>query len=228
MFTGYKHVSSRAILDSLLAEGYGISHASQQGDGPWARHTVRMRPLDKWDTIIRGDSIPEFIYRASHDGASAVHLSIGLMRVICSNGMMVSGPTWASKRLLHVPGAAQEALVAARSLTQDLPRVAATITAMEERLLTEEELVQFAATANQLRKPLPDPGVLLMYRRLADAGNSLWNVLNRVQENIMRGGYDGAAGPKGRVSKVKEITSMGAGNAINMELWEQAQALLAD
>jgi uncharacterized small protein (DUF1192 family) len=237
MFDVYQHVSSWNVIEALLDSGYGISRA-QQIDGKhtptrlkkFSKHIVRPRPPEAFKELVAGEHIPEIVYTASHDGSSAIHMKLGMFRVICSNGMMTGAGDWANARILHKVGAEESAITAAKQLIERSSVLNERIDRMKQVELDREQALRFAAQALPLRFDNPqnyDPGVLLMLRRLEDAQNSVWHVLNRVQENIMKGGFESAPGPKGRVVRLGEVTRISADVSINSALWDMAESLVA-
>jgi hypothetical protein len=235
LFDVYEHVNSVEIIKALMDCGYGISGARQinprsdQFGGMFNKHIVQLRPLTAFTELHAGEYIPEIVFVGAHDGSSAVHMNFGLFRVICSNGMMVCEHTWSSVRIPHKRGAEALAVTAALELTAQIPKVDALVATMRDRHLSPDEARAFAKKALALRYEQPDaydPGVLLMQRRLEDAGNDLWKVLNRIQENIMKGGFAGPPGPKGRVTLAPEITRIRSDVSINQGLWKMAEELL--
>jgi hypothetical protein len=62
------------------------------------------------------------------------------------------------------------------------------------------------------------PSLLLGCRREQDAGDDLWNTLNRVQENLLAGGLMRRAA-NGRLMRTRRITSIREDVRINGALW---------
>lgn len=236
LFDAYEHVSSWNVIEALLDSGYGISRVQQiNGKGlmPWqnkfSKHIVCLRPLESFKELVAGEFIPEIIYTAAHDGSSAIHMHAGLLRVVCSNGMMTGTKSWAGVRIPHKAGAEVAAIAGARELMDSVPRIAETVDTMRRVELSPVQQQDFARRALPLRLERPeayDPGVLLMQRRLQDAGNDVWRVLNRIQENLTKGGFDSAPGPKGRVTRLGEVTRITADVSINRTLWDMAEELV--
>jgi hypothetical protein len=86
--------------------------------------------------------------------------------------------------------------------------------------LSEPEVGKFIRDAAALRwdderKVNEAAWALGRKRRYEDGTNSLWQVFNRVQENIIRGGY-----------RVRRITSAAKDVEINRDLWNLAAGFL--
>jgi hypothetical protein len=230
----YDMVPTAHVLKAFMDSGYGISRASQVQSrdrhyGPdTGKHLICLRPLEFFNELVVGDYIPEIVYTGCHDGSSAIHMMMGIFRVVCSNGM-ITGEKWASYRITHRKGAEQRALEAAAELLNLLPNLNAGISRMREREVTPEEAQSLALEALKLRYPEHAPFAaeqLLAIRRQDDAATDLWTVLNRIQENIMKGGQIGQSA-SGRRQTSKPIERISREVEINRQLWTLAEMMLA-
>jgi hypothetical protein len=59
-----------------------------------------------------------------------------------------------------------------------------------------------------------------------DAGDDLWTVFNRVQENLLGGGLVRRT-ESGRLSRTRRITSIRQDVRLNSRLWDLAEEVLA-
>jgi hypothetical protein len=89
--------------------------------------------------------------------------------------------------------------------------------------LSQEQQFNFASEAAKLRFPSVDfttdnLSCILQINRPQDQGFSLWKVYNRIQENIMRGGYKSPT--SNRI--VRGITGIEKDIELNTKLWELA------
>lgn len=235
LFNVYEHVSSWEVIEALLDSGYGISRAQQidvKADGMmkrFSKHIVCLRPMTAFRELHLGEYIPEIVFRAAHDGSSAIHMSNGLFRVICRNGMMVSEGKMDSFRIPHKKGAREEALKAATAIVESSGKLDNKVKLMQDRVLSEDEQWQFARSALPLRFEKEanryDPSVLLTSRRVEDAGNNLWRVLNRIQENLTKGGFPAMELTR-RPTVTREVGSITLDVAINTGVWALAEDLL--
>ena len=69
---------------------------------------------------------------------------------------------------------------------------------------------------------------LLETRRYDDRGNSLWQVFNRVQENLIRGGqkdYSRRRDNGSRHVRTRPVTGLAEDIRLNKSLWHLAEAL---
>lgn len=232
MMKQYEFVPTSKILEAFLDSGYGVSRA-QQVDGRdhfstnSGKHILCFRKMELFKEVEVGEYIPEIVFTGAHDGSSGLHFFQGLFRIICANGMMV-GEKWATHRVIHKKGAEQAALAAAAALMESMPLVNQQVRKMLDRILTTEEKYDFAEQAMALRYDYERPfesGQLLQIRRSDDAGENLWRVMNRIQENLMRGGMS-YNGPKGRAVTAKPIERISRDVDINRGLWDIADQFL--
>src|SRR5262249_16002955 len=129
----------------------------------------------------------------SHDGTSGYQLRVGIFRVVCTNGLIVSLGAFPGYCVSHRGNIVDEVIAAALDLSERFGGLAAQVEGMEQRRLESQEQVRFAEQAISLRYPNVassglEPSALLNCRRTEDVGDDLWSTLNRVQENLLRGG----------------------------------------
>src|SRR6185437_4121549 len=109
--------------------------------------------------------------------------------------------------------------------------LAAQVERMELRRLFKDEQLQFAERALSLRYPDPaqagmPASLLLQCRRPEDAGDDLYSTLNKVQENLLRGGLTRRS-VSGRMVRTRRISSIKEDVRINSGLWDLAAEVLA-
>lgn len=235
----YLYVPTIQPLQTLLDNGWGVYEASQQraraaDRDPYTKHMLRMRKLSDFDTDSWGskEGVPEVILINAHDGTAAYHLMAGYFRFVCSNGMMV-GQKLAGFKVRHTVSAQTnlEVLdVAERTVTEKFPLMLEHVEAMQKTEISEEVAEEYAALALRLRygdtmAPF-ESTELLNVRRDADAGITVWKVLNRIQENVMQGGWETKSTMFARKSMVRPVERVSAVTKINTGLWDHAMELV--
>jgi hypothetical protein len=239
----YAYVPTSDPLTALMDNGWGVYEASQQrsrvqGKDPYTKHMLRMRKLGDFGTSAtevyeKDEGVPEVILINAHDGTAAYHLMAGFFRFVCSNGLMV-GKHMGGFKVRHTvgPQTSLEVLKAGEeTVTQKFPIMVEQIGAMKHRLLTDTQQLMLADVALNLRygssvAPF-HAQELLTARRDADAGDSVWRVMNRVQENIIDGGWETRSQMFGRRSAVRPVERVTAVAQINGGIWDAALALVA-
>src|SRR5712691_6787813 len=79
------------VVEGLMAQGLLPVRAQQSrsripGKGDYTKHLLRFRQASLLDSA-RESTVPEIVLINSHDGTSAYTLSLGLYRVLCTNGL---------------------------------------------------------------------------------------------------------------------------------------------
>jgi hypothetical protein len=224
-----------------MDNGWGVYEASQQRSravdrDPYTKHMLRLRKLEHFGTseaeiYMRDEGVPEVIMINAHDGTAAYDLRAGFFRFVCSNGMMV-GRTLGSFKVRHTvgPQTSMEVLAAGeRTITEKFPVMIEQIDRMRNYQLTSASQLLLAQTAIDLRyggtvAPFQAHD-LLNERRAADHGNDAWHVLNRIQENIIDGGWATRSALYNRASTVRPVERVSAVAAINSGIWDAALEL---
>lgn len=234
----YQYVPTIQPLQTLIDNGWGVYEASQQraraaDRDPYTKHMLRLRKLNLWEGDKQfKDGCPEIILINAHDGTAAYHLFAGYFKFICSNGLIV-GQTLAGFKVRHTigPQTSMEVLAAGeRTVTEKFPIMLSYMDKM--RLLPADQGVQIrmAEKAISLRyghnlSPFPATD-LLQCRRDEDRDPTLWNMLNRIQENIMNGGWETRSMMHARRSAVRSVERVSAVAHINSGLWDEAIHIL--
>jgi len=136
---------------------------------------------------------------------------------------------------VHVRHSGQELgqiIAASSKILGQLPLVAERVARFRSVGLSDSIALQIATRALTLRYPNPEltpirADLLLTARRREDAGNTLWEVANRVQENLLHGGMrdhtrTNRAGKPFRA--VRAIGGLQANVTINLGIWEIAES----
>src|SRR4029077_1041735 len=217
------------VLDALGSVGFVPVEARQaaRAKSPLhARHLIRLRR--RCETVQLRDSVPEVLFLNSHDGTSAYQLRVGLFRVLCTNGLVVSMGIFPVWRVMHRGDVVQDVVCAALRISERFEQLAAAVERMERTMLDANQRLELAAQALALRFPGDAPGAmqpsqLLVARRAQDVGNDLWRTFNVVQENILRGGLVRRSASN-RLPRTRGIQPIRAAVRLTPALWESATA----
>ena len=230
--SSYQFISTRDILENVVESGWSIVGASSSGRSLGAQHRVTLVRNDDLTNItdINSDGILRMEIFNSHNKTKRFMAAIGYFKWACSNGLIAAyGPAesirtkhrFSDQRLDVIMNQIQES-------TQHYPQILNMIESFKQRLLSEEEQLDYAKYAIKgrylYRKELPSPfknlddmaQKILVARREADQGDQAWSVYNRVQENIVRG-------IEGRTRALKGYDD---GIRVNRLLWKGAEAAL--
>lgn len=238
----YRYVPTIQPLEQLLDNGWGVYEASQQRSraadrDPYTKHMLRLRRVEDFAITpgqTRAEGVAELILINAHDGTAAYHLKAGFFRFVCSNGL-ISGTTVAGFTVRHTVSSqtTTEVLDAAtRVVTDGFPVMLDNMERFKRIQLQPEHAYRLANRAMELRyggtlPPFPATD-LLTVRRQEDDGNTLWQVLNRVQEGAVYGGWGVRSQWSGRASNVRPVERVSVVAAINTGLWDEANKLAAE
>ena len=229
----YTFLPTERILTGLMSAGFVPVDARQasarRGSALHARHVVRLRP--RFQTVQLKDSVPEVVFLNSHDGSSAYQLRMGLFRVVCTNGLIVSRGAFPAYCVSHRGNIVDDVVAGAVKLADRFEGLAEQVERMEQRQLFKDEQLAFAEAALRLRFSEPaqsamQPAQLLACRRSEDLGDDLWRVYNRCQEHLLRGGLSRRS-ITGRLTRTRAIGSIRRDVALNGQLWDLAVQRLA-
>ena len=229
----YTFVPSERVLTGLMSAGFLPVDARQasarRGSPLHARHVVRLRP--RFDTVQLKDSVAEIVFLNSHDGTSAYQLRMGLFRVVCTNGLIVSRGAFPAYCVSHRGNIVDDVIAGALELAERFESLATQVERMEQRRLFKDEQLAFAERALALRFPEGaqsgmEPLQLLACRRAEDVGDDLWRVYNRCQEHLLRGGLSRRSA-RGRLTRTRAISSIRRDVQLNGQLWDLAAQVLA-
>src|ERR1700682_6109141 len=156
----YTFVPSERVLTGLMSVGFlpvEARQASARRASPLhARHVVRLRP--RFDTVQLKDSAAEIVFLNSHDGTSAYQLRMGLFRVVCTNGLIVSRGAFPAYCVSHRGNIVDDVIAGALELAERFESLAAQVERMEQRRLFKDEKLAFAERGVALRFPDPEQG----------------------------------------------------------------------
>lgn len=223
----YVHIKTSDILERFRDMGWNVAsvNAPRHSKAPeFARHALRLRHRD-FPSLDKDSVIPELIVLNSHNGSWALRIALGMFRVVCSNGM-VAGSLWDGIALKHynIKDLEEKVETVTGRMGGLANSLADKITEWQQVEVPFKEQEEFARKAIEIRwgdKIPVTPENLLLARRDADKGNSLWKVYNRVQENLTQGGYSGISS-NGRTLNIKPVKNVKRDYKFNHALFDLA------
>ena len=228
----YGFVPTVSVVEELQSRGLvpvfaGQTLSRDEENRPFAKHLLRFRP--QYAPTVVGQSVPEVVLMNSHDGSSGFKLWLGLFRMVCCNGMIVSDGVLGQVSVSHRSNAAQIVGDQSIGFMGQIDHIEDRVQRFMDRVLSPLEQGQLADTAATIRwgKDRPaglDHNNLLIARRFEDSGSTLWAVLNRIQENVIKGGVN-LNRPR-RQSSTRLLRSVSDDARVNARLWEAADALV--
>ena len=221
----YVQTPTSRVVEDLMNLGWegtkGQEVKSRKYKG-FQKHLVVFRNPD---IMIKGengdDSFPQILLTNSHDGKAAFNFRVGIFRLVCSNGLVVSDADFSNVSIRHMNYTFESLQVKINEIISKLPGLVNKINTFKAKTLTEAEMSDFAVKASQLRtKKTVNIMDVLSATRSQDQGNDLWVVFNRVQEKILGGSYTSG----GR--KARSVKNFQKDIQLNEQLFELAESYL--
>ncbi len=222
----YSFIPSEPIIDEVMSRGWLPVEARQShrvDDKLHATHMITFRQPNC--EIEVGGVLPQLTMFNNHAAAKMFKFLGGFFRLVCSNGLII-GTGIAESRIIriHKDGAEVDIEAAFTEAVGRLDDALQFVYKWQQVPLNFVEQNDFAAKAVLVRNHDDvcwsrhfDAHEFLTRRRDVDKSNDLWTVFNVVQENIMKGGVQGASRTTKPITQVAEI------QRINQGLWQLAQ-----
>ena len=234
----YLFVNTETIIDDLEKLGWlpvqAAQRTSRKSEGTiFSKHMVAFQNPDIKITSADGDNAyPRILLTNSHDGMQAFKFSVGIFRLVCSNGLVVADEQFSDFKIKHKGYTFEELRNVVRQAVEDLPNRVQVMNDMKKRILTEDEKRKMALDAMLIRAGVKELQYdeetiddILDPKRDEDKGNDLWRVFNVIQEKITQGDFH-AALTGAKVRKVRKIKSFEKDMKVNKELFKLATALV--
>jgi hypothetical protein len=212
----YKFISTSTALEALQPLGWQVIGGKQvraRGEDRQGmqRHMLILRNPNYGLAISKvGDRQAQVVFENAHDGTGAFKLTAGIYELICSNGMMSSSQEM-SMSVRHIGYTDDKLRDAISAIGNRFPALMGEVETFQNVLLTNDEARGLAKSVIDLKwngeEFAVEPEELLVVQHRGQEENNLWNVGNRIQERVMRGGAE--------VRKVKSDSKKRASRAVN-------------
>jgi hypothetical protein len=221
----YIQTPTSRVVEDLMSLGWQVTKAQEvkarKGQG-FQKHMIVFRNPE---IMIKGkdgdDSFPQILLTNSHDGKAAFNFRVGIFRLVCSNGLVISDADFSNVSIRHINYTFESLQAKVAEMITKLPNLVQKINLFKSTELTEDQMTDFAQKAMQLRtKERVNIMDVLTPDRPQDSGNDLWVVFNRVQEKLLGGSY--RAGKR----KARSVKNFQKDIELNEKLFELAEAYL--
>jgi hypothetical protein len=161
----------------------------------------------------------------NHAGVGSFKFELGIFRLVCSNGLVIKDTDMGSFNIRHSGYSFEQLQQTMNQAIERLPELVGKINQYNMITLTAEQQREFARQAVALRtysdrQPTDEElASLLVPRRQQDQGDSLWVVMNRIQEAVIKGGYD-FTNSRGKQRRAKSIRNIQKDIEVNQAIWE--------
>ena len=229
----YAFVPTYSVLDTFREAGYYPIMASEskvrnnENSQGYQKHIIQFRSLDN---LLRPNSNEEYadiVLTNSHNRTSSFIVDLAFFRIICSNMLVVPSHSFSHHSIVHSGFNISKVNTAINEVTAFMPKIKSEIEKFKSIRLSLLEQYSLANAAIDIRfdKQLHDVNAkeFLKITRDEDEMPTLWNVFNRVQEAMIRGGAKGINKETGKSFTSKAITAIDANIKLNKELFETVQ-----
>lgn len=235
MSARYKFIPTIEVVDWLRGEGFIPVRALQgrtriEGKGDFTKHMIRFRRQSDLALTVDnvGQEFPEITLVNSHDGTSSYQLYPSIFRAVCLNGLIVHSKDLEGISVRHKGGDGfhSEIIDASYRILEQSTDSLGKIDEFKQIELTPPQRNAFALAALELQSNESlQPRHILSERRTADAAPTLWNTMNVVQENMIKGGVRTVNQETRRRSTTKGINSVTGDVTTNRALWRLTEEM---
>jgi len=223
----YIQTPTSRVVEDLMNLGWQVTKAQEVRSRKYKGFQKHIVVFRHPDIQIKGkngdDAFPQILLTNSHDGKAAFNFRVGIFRLVCSNGLVVSDADFNNVSIRHTNYTFETLQAKINEVIAKLPNLVQKINLFKSTQLSENAIVEFATKAASLRsKVTVNIMDVLRVDRPEDNGSDLWSVFNRIQEKIVGGGYKYG----GKSRKARSIKNFQQDIKINEQLFELAESYL--
>lgn len=230
----YSHIPTDKVIQDMELLGWGVVDAKEvkarkETTQGFQKHLVVFRNNDVVINGQDGDTVfPQILLTNSHDGKNSFTFTAGLYRMVCENGLVIADEKFEDFKIRHMGYDFQALQNTIKEMVETLPLTVEAMNKMKEIELEEEQMYNLAKSFLDLRvegtnntfdnQAIAD---VLQPQRSEDMGNGLWEVFNRVQENVMEGNFEYLT-IKGKSRQARVIKNFKQDQDLNKKLFAKA------
>jgi hypothetical protein len=198
----YTFISTEKVMDDMEELGWmpvevKEVRARKKETIGYQKHLIVFRNKDIVIDGEDGDTVhPQILLTNSHDGKNSFQFTAGLFRMICENGLVIADTEFEDVRMRHMGYTFEDLQVLIKDMVEKLPLTVESMNKMKNIELEEEKIIDLAKSLLDIRVEGTDNTYdssaieeVLETQRKKDEGVGLWEVFNRVQENIIEGNF---------------------------------------
>jgi hypothetical protein len=230
----YTHIPTNKVIGDMELLGWRVVDAKQvaartQATMGFQKHLVVFRNADVVISGEDGDTVyPQILLTNSHDGKNSFKFTAGLFRMICENGLVISTETFEDIKVRHMGYDFETLQGVIKEMVLKLPLTVDSMNKMKEIELSEDQMFDLAKSFLDIRiegssNSFNDSAIydVLIPQRNADEGMGLWEVFNRVQENIIEGNFKYNTS-NGKTRQARVIKNFKQDHDLNKKLFSRA------
>lgn len=228
----YSFLPTSRIIDDMERLGWLVCDAKSNKNRSavnreYGNHVVKFYNPDVFMRDQEGniDSYINIVVMNNHTGLGSFKFEMGIFRLVCSNGLVIKDKDMGSFNIRHTGYTFEQLQETLGLAVERLPDMVGRINHFNQIVMSEEQQRDFAQKAYALRArsdrqlTAEELSEFLAPRRPQDEGNSLWVVLNRIQESVLKGGFH-VENSAGKSRKAKGIRNIQKDIELNQEIWE--------
>ena len=230
----YTHIPTERVINDMDSLGWGVVEAKEVKARTkltigFQKHLLVFRNNDIVINGEDGDTVyPQILLTNSHDGKNAFTFTAGLFRMICANGLVIADEQFEDVKMRHMGYTFEDLQVMIKEMVEKLPLTVESMNKMKLVKLEEVTMLNLAKSLLDIRVEgtdnTYDPSAIeevLECQRKKDEGMGLWEVFNRVQENIIEGNFHYKT-KKGKVRQARVIKNFKQDIDLNKGMFKKA------
>ena len=230
----YIHIPTNKVIRDMELLGWGVIDAKEvkaRKRVGFQKHLVVFRNPDVVIEGNDGDNVfPQILLTNSHDGKNSFSFRGGLFRMICENGLVVSTEEFSALKIRHIGYDFETLQKTIKEIVEQLPLTVESMNKMKKVELDEQQAFDFAKSLLEIRidsSNILDQSVqdVLLSQRKQDEGLGLWEVFNRIQENIIEGNFSHST-PSGKIRKARYVKNFQQDLDLNSKMFSKALELV--
>lgn len=227
----YKFTPTTEVISHMNDLGFVLTSAKQSMTKSELRrdYGTHIVQFQHPELSIKGsdgklEAKPTVVMINSHDGVMPIKFELGMFRLVCENGLMIKDKDFGGFKERHTRLDFQAIKDMMTEKVNGMTDVVNKISRWNGVEMTAGQRSAFAIEALAMRlntdRQAEDYEIneILSSRRKEDDSNTLWHVFNRVQENLIKGGFQ----MNNRTAR--PITNPIQDMVLNQGLWTLAEA----
>ena len=230
----YSFLPTSRIIEDMDRLGWKVNQAKSNRSrssaaAEFGNHIVKFFHPDVYMKDQNGDieAYVNIVVMNNHMGTGSFKFEMGIFRLVCENGLIIKDKDFGGFNMRHSGYSFEQLQETLNTAMTRLPEVVGKINDYNQIIMSKEAQKAFAQQAFQLRsyqdRQLTETELaeFLAPRRKQDEGDSLWVVLNRIQESVLKGGYS-ITNKKDKIRRAKSIKNIQQDIKLNQQVWELA------
>ncbi len=230
----YTHIPTDQVIRDMELLGWGVVDAKEvqsrkESTNGFQKHLVVFRNNN---VVIKGgdgDTVyPQVLLTNSHDGKNSFQFTAGLFRMICENGLVIATDTFEDVKIRHMGYDFSALQGTIKDMVERLPLTVEAMNKMKSVEMEEEQMFDLAKSFLDIRvegteNTFDEQAIeeVLNVQRKEDEGNMLWEVFNRVQENIIEGNFEYIT-KTGKKRQARVIKNFKQDQIVNKKMFSKA------